>query len=89
MADLNSPGWVLVAGEWRWTGAGESPDESWTGCTCDAIDGDHDRPGCAIYAEDRCACTVTQACWPCREARALAAMRHGDAHGKDRSEVQR
>lgn len=27
MADYNAPGWVLVAGEWRWTGAG-TPTEA-------------------------------------------------------------
>lgn len=26
-------------------------DAGWTGCTCDAVDGDHDRPGCAIYQD--------------------------------------
>lgn len=23
-ADLNAPGWVNIAGEWRWTGAGDA-----------------------------------------------------------------
>lgn len=40
--DLNAPGWVVIAGEWRWTGVGRhavSQPFVPTGCDCDASEG--------------------------------------------------
>ena len=58
---LTHPHWgrLCMVGDWQQhAGARTTPPvqdaapdtgPGWVGCTCDAIDGDHDRPGCGIY----------------------------------------
>lgn len=47
--DLDAPGWVLIAGEWRWLGAGEPRMRvvhedycNYPDCDCVKVRPDHD-----------------------------------------------